>query len=99
MGLTDYDREWLVKILCDLLNNPISKMFRRPVDPIKDGAPNYYDIINNFMMNNYLPRLCSFLDSQNKILLLNTIIMFSSLSMCDNEIVEFIVTTALATLT
>ena len=50
------------------------------------------DCVNHYIMNNYLPRLCSFLESTNEFLVLNTITMFSSISMVENGIVEYIVT-------
>ncbi|KAH0791000.1 Bromodomain containing protein [Histomonas meleagridis] len=49
MPLTDYDKIWCDKILTDLGKWKITIPFRNPVDPVRDGAENYYDIIKNPM--------------------------------------------------
>ena len=49
MVLSEYDKEWLAKTFIELYNLPISKMFRYPVDQIKDHALNYYEIVKKPM--------------------------------------------------
>jgi transcription initiation factor TFIID subunit 2 len=48
-GLSEYDREWCTKIHAELLKWPMASPFRSAVDPVRDNAPSYYDIITNPM--------------------------------------------------
>jgi hypothetical protein len=48
-GLTDYDKEWCTKVHADLMKWPMTSPFRVPVDPVRDNAPTYYDVITNAM--------------------------------------------------
>jgi transcription initiation factor TFIID subunit 2 len=43
--LSDYDRTWCAKLLTDLTKWTITAPFRVPVDPVRDGAPNYLSMI------------------------------------------------------
>jgi hypothetical protein len=47
--LSEYDRTWCTKLLADLTKWTISSPFRMPVDPIRDGAPNYPSIVKKPM--------------------------------------------------
>jgi bromodomain-containing factor 1 len=44
-GLSEYDKEWCLKIHTELVKWPITSPFRAPVDPVRDSAPNYFQII------------------------------------------------------
>ncbi|EAY06782.1 Bromodomain containing protein [Trichomonas vaginalis G3] len=47
MSTGTYDHEWCSKTLGELMKWPLTTKFRAPVDPIKDGAPNYLEIVKN----------------------------------------------------
>jgi hypothetical protein len=47
--VSEYDRSWCAKLLADLTKWNISTPFRNPVDPIRDGAPNYPTIVKKPM--------------------------------------------------
>jgi hypothetical protein len=47
--MNEYDRTWCSKLLADLTKWSISSPFRMPVDPIRDGAPNYPTIVKHPM--------------------------------------------------
>jgi hypothetical protein len=47
--LSEYDRTWCTKLLATVTKWPISYPFLMPVDPIRDGAPNYLTIVKNPM--------------------------------------------------
>jgi hypothetical protein len=47
--LSDYDKEWCMKIHAELLKWPLTAPFRLPVDPIRDSAPRYFEITKNPM--------------------------------------------------
>jgi hypothetical protein len=49
MPLTDYDRHWCSATLTELLKWPLTQPFRNPVDPIRDGAKNYFEKIKQPM--------------------------------------------------
>ena len=49
MPLSDYYKNWCDRILTSLVKWKITMPFRNPVDPIRDGAENYYEIIKNPM--------------------------------------------------
>lgn len=42
-----YDYDWGCQLISDLLKWPLTFRFRQPVDPVKDGAPNYLEIVKN----------------------------------------------------
>lgn len=44
--MNDFDQEWCMEIVKELIRMPISFPFRRPVDPNLDGAPDYYDLVS-----------------------------------------------------
>jgi hypothetical protein len=44
-GLSEYDKEWCLKIHNDLLKWPMTSPFRVPVDPVRDNAPNYFQVV------------------------------------------------------
>ncbi|EAX95897.1 Bromodomain containing protein [Trichomonas vaginalis G3] len=45
--LSDYDKSWISRVLVDLFKWPLTQQFRQPVDPVRDGVENYFDIIKN----------------------------------------------------
>ncbi|KAH0788893.1 Bromodomain containing protein [Histomonas meleagridis] len=47
--LSDYDKDWCTRIHQELLKKPISNPFKMPVDPVRDGAENYFEIVKNPM--------------------------------------------------
>jgi hypothetical protein len=47
--LSEYDKAWCNKLLTELTKWPITAPFRMPVDPVRDGAANYRQIISNPM--------------------------------------------------
>jgi hypothetical protein len=47
--LSEYDKAWCGKLLTELAKWPITVPFRMPVDPVRDGAANYRQIISNPM--------------------------------------------------
>lgn len=49
MSMTEYDKNWCNKILADFLKWPLTGPFRLPVDPVKDGADRYFEIIKKPM--------------------------------------------------
>jgi hypothetical protein len=49
MGLKEYDRLWCTNILTELLKWQLTQPFRVPVDPIRDGAKNYLEIVKKPM--------------------------------------------------
>ena len=49
MTLNDFQREWCLKIVEKLMSLDICKYFIEMVDPEKDQAPGYYDIITEPM--------------------------------------------------
>ena len=48
-GLSDYDKEWCMKIHAELFKWPLTSPFRVPVDPVRDHAANYFDIVTHPM--------------------------------------------------
>jgi hypothetical protein len=48
-GLSEYDKEWCTKIHSDLVKWPMTSPFRAPVDPIRDNAPNYFQVVSTPM--------------------------------------------------
>ena len=49
MSLTDYDKVWCTSTLTELIKWPLTQPFRVPVDPVRDGASNYFDIVSQPM--------------------------------------------------
>lgn len=49
MTLSEFQREWCLKIVEKLMSLDICKYFIEMVDPEKDQAPGYYDIITEAM--------------------------------------------------
>lgn len=47
--MNDYDKNWCQKLLNELFKLSITTPFRLPVDPIRDNAPNYFDVVKNPM--------------------------------------------------
>lgn len=47
--LSEYDKEWCRKIHTELCRKPVTSPFREPVDPVRDHATNYFDIVTNPM--------------------------------------------------
>jgi hypothetical protein len=47
--LSEYDHAWCTKLLTELTKWPTTSPFRMPVDPIRDGAPNYLNVIKTPM--------------------------------------------------
>ncbi|KAH0785513.1 Bromodomain containing protein [Histomonas meleagridis] len=47
--MNEYDKNWCLKLLNDLHKMPITAPFRAPVDPIRDNAPRYLEIITHPM--------------------------------------------------
>ncbi|EAY04691.1 Bromodomain containing protein [Trichomonas vaginalis G3] len=47
MKTGSYDFNWSSQLISELLKKPLSFRFRQPVDPVKDGAPNYLEIVKN----------------------------------------------------
>lgn len=47
--LSDYDKDWCLRIHSELVKKPITTPFRMPVDPVHDGAENYFNIVKNPM--------------------------------------------------
>ena len=47
MSQGTYDFDWCLRIITDLLKWPLTAYFRKPVDPEKDGAPNYLEKVKN----------------------------------------------------
>jgi hypothetical protein len=47
--MNDYDKRWCSKLLSDVRRLPISSSFREPVDPVRDGVPDYHQIVNQPM--------------------------------------------------
>ncbi|KAA1114250.1 hypothetical protein PGT21_001821 [Puccinia graminis f. sp. tritici] len=48
-GMTIPDHKMCQNLLKKLASNPLSQPFRKPVDPIRESAPNYFNIISNPM--------------------------------------------------
>jgi hypothetical protein len=48
-GLSDYDKEWCLKVHTELVKWPMASPFRSPVDPLRDSAPNYFQVITSPM--------------------------------------------------
>ncbi|KAG0147815.1 hypothetical protein CROQUDRAFT_655590 [Cronartium quercuum f. sp. fusiforme G11] len=48
-GMTIPDHKLCQSLLKKLASNPLGAPFRRPVDPIRQGAPDYFNIISNPM--------------------------------------------------
>jgi hypothetical protein len=42
-GLTEVQKQQCIKITNKLLRNPLSLYFRQPVDPVRDGLPDYFE--------------------------------------------------------
>ena len=49
MSLTDYDKQWCNNTLAELIKWPLTQPFRVPVDPVRDGASNYLEIVTHPM--------------------------------------------------
>lgn len=49
MSFSEFDKSWCSKVLNDLNKWPITSPFRQPVDPVRDNAPNYPQIVTNPM--------------------------------------------------
>jgi hypothetical protein len=47
--LTEFGKTWCTKLLTDLAKWPITAPFRVPVDPERDGAPTYRQIVTHPM--------------------------------------------------
>ena len=47
--MNEYDKNWCLKLINDLSKMPITAPFRAPVDPIRDNAPRYLEIITHPM--------------------------------------------------
>lgn len=47
--MNEYDERWCQNLLDKLMQWPIAAPFLRPVDPVRDGAPTYYEEIKNPM--------------------------------------------------
>jgi hypothetical protein len=47
--LSDYDKEWCTKIHAELLKWPLASPFRVPVDPVRDNAPTYLEVVTSPM--------------------------------------------------
>ncbi|OHS96001.1 Bromodomain containing protein [Tritrichomonas foetus] len=47
--LSEFDKTWCQKLLTELNKMPITMPFRQPVDPIRDSAPNYLEVIKTPM--------------------------------------------------
>lgn len=47
--LSEYDKDWCLRIHSELVKKPITTPFRMPVDPVHDGAENYFSIVKNPM--------------------------------------------------
>ena len=47
MSLGTYDKTWCLKIINDMLKWQLTSIFRNPVDPERDSAPNYYIKVKN----------------------------------------------------
>lgn len=57
-GLSSVQQNYCIKITKKIMNYPISVFFRNPVDPEKDGAPNYFEVIKRPMdLSTVLKRL------------------------------------------
>jgi hypothetical protein len=48
-GLSEYDKEWCTKIHAELIKWPITSPFRVAVDPVRDNAPTYFEVVTNPM--------------------------------------------------
>jgi hypothetical protein len=48
-ALSDYDKEWCTKIHAELLKWPLTSPFRVPVDPVRDNAPTYFQVVSTPM--------------------------------------------------
>lgn len=44
-ALSDYDKNWCTHLLNELMRWPLTTPFRVPVDPVRDGADHYFEII------------------------------------------------------
>lgn len=49
MTLSEYDKEWCTKMHNELNKWTITQPFRFPVDPVRDGAEKYHEIVKNPM--------------------------------------------------
>ena len=49
MTMSEYDKNWCDKTLTDFVKWTLTGPFRSPVDPVRDGAERYFDIITNPM--------------------------------------------------
>ena len=47
--MSEYDKYWCDKTLTELFKWTLTAPFRAPVDPIRDGAERYFEIIKNPM--------------------------------------------------
>ena len=47
--MNEYDKNWCDKTLTDFVKWTLTVPFRNPVDPVRDGAEHYLDIIKNPM--------------------------------------------------
>jgi hypothetical protein len=47
--MNDYDKKWCVDLFNEVIKWPISRPFLRPVDPVNDGAPTYFQVIKKPM--------------------------------------------------
>jgi hypothetical protein len=48
-ALSDYDKEWCIKIHTELFKWPLTSPFRVPVDPVRDNAPTYFQVVSSPM--------------------------------------------------
>jgi len=49
MALSEYDKQWCSSTLTELLKWPLTQPFRAPVDPVRDGALNYLEVVKHPM--------------------------------------------------
>jgi len=47
--MNEYNKNWCLKVISELLKWPTTSVFRAPVDVVRDQAPNYYEIVKNPM--------------------------------------------------
>jgi hypothetical protein len=48
-GLSEYDKEWCARIHGELVKWSMTSPFRVPVDPVRDNAPTYFDVVTKPM--------------------------------------------------
>ena len=49
MSYTGYNKQWCERIYNELIRKKLTIPFRNPVDPVRDGAENYFDIVQTPM--------------------------------------------------